>query len=329
MNNSAYLNTPLNVPSRSNRRALSWGVPMSQQVDISKRKKVFTSLAAGALAGAVAKTTIAPLDRTKINFQVSSTRYSLGRAFRFLRDTYSREGFLTLYRGNSATMARVIPFAAIQYCAHEQWKHILKVDATGSSTPVRRYIAGSFAGVTATSFTYPLDLAKARLSVSRKSQYKTLAAVFIKTWHVEGPLALYRGVVPTLLGVIPYAGTSFFTYESLKLLHAENSKRQISVVERLLFGAIAGLCGQSASYPLDIVRRRMQTGVTPLNASILQVMRSVVAHEGVIHGLYKGLSMNWIKGPIAVGVSFTTYDTLVKILRCYVFMLGEAVDFKS
>lgn len=80
--------------------------------------------------------------------------------------------------------------------------------------------------------------------------------------------------------------------------------------ERLAFGACAGLIGQSASYPLDVVRRRMQTaGVTGWTyGTILGTMREIVKREGVIRGLYKGLSMNWLKGPVAVGVSFSTFD---------------------
>uniref|UniRef100_A0A183J9J8 ADP/ATP translocase n=1 Tax=Soboliphyme baturini TaxID=241478 RepID=A0A183J9J8_9BILA len=59
---------------------------------------------------------------------VSSKRYSFVAAFKFIRGTYVNDGFLALYRGNSATMVRVMPFAAIQYCAHEQWRHVLGVD---------------------------------------------------------------------------------------------------------------------------------------------------------------------------------------------------------
>jgi solute carrier family 25 protein 42 len=288
---------------------------------IPRRNKIITSLAAGAVAGAVAKTTIAPLDRTKINFQISSERrYSFRGAIRFLLRTFRNEGFFNLWRGNSATLVRIVPYAAIQYASHEQWKHLLNPKNERNLPPVYRFLAGSLAGTTASSITYPLDIARARMAVTQKCTYNNLFEVFVKMYRTEGIRSMYRGFTPTVVGVIPYAGTSFFTYETLKKLHTDyTGLTDPSPLRKLCFGATAGLLGQSASYPLDIVRRRMQTaGVTKtthIYTSIWATLTHVARTEGIKKGLYKGLSMNWIKGPIAVGISFTTFEHVQRLLR--------------
>ncbi|OBS58395.1 hypothetical protein A6R68_10524 [Neotoma lepida] len=290
----------------------------------SKRdhRQVLSSLLSGALAGALAKTAVAPLDRTKIIFQVSSKRFSAKEAFRLLYFTYLNEGFLSLWRGNSATMVRVIPYAAIQFSAHEEYKRVLGryYGFCGEALPPwPRLLAGALAGTTAASLTYPLDLVRARMAVTPKEMYSNIFHVFIRISREEGLKTLYFGFIPTVLGVIPYAGLSFFTYESLKSLHRGKKRwrEEPYPFERMVFGACAGLIGQSASYPLDVVRRRMQTaGVTGhQHGSILSTLRSIVREEGAVRGLYKGLSMNWLKGPIAVGISFTTFDLMQILLR--------------
>jgi len=170
------------------------------------------------------------------------------------------------------------------------------------------------------------DRARAVMAVSPSSQYKNLYSVFCKIYHEEGLLALYRGLTPTLLGVIPYAGTSFFTYETLKSWAVERKGGDDALhpmlpspLERLAAGAVAGLLGQTASYPLDIVRRRMQTGVQLGRGnkykSVWGTLTTVYREEGLVRGLYKGLSMNFVKGPVAAGITFASFDYIQSLLR--------------
>jgi solute carrier family 25 protein 42 len=306
---SQLLSAPADVRSEASAVAAAGG-------SLTKSEKILTSLLAGAVAGGLAKTVIAPLDRSKIFFQTNETRnYRFRYAIRWLRHGYRTEGFLSLWRGNSATMARILPYAAIQFMSHEQYKTMLKVEQ--KDTPkIMRFVAGSMAGVTGQLATYPLDKVRAVMAVTnRKGEYKTLVQVVLKIQREESLLALYRGLTPTMLGVILYAGTSFFTYGTLKEAAARNTTNPEAgpnILQRLISGAVAGLLGQTSSYPLDIVRRRMQTGValgkgnkySTVTGTILHILRN----EGIRRGFYKGLSMNFIKGPIATSISFTTFD---------------------
>ncbi|CAF3514707.1 unnamed protein product [Rotaria sordida] len=277
--------------------------------NLSNPQKIATSLFAGACAGAVAKTAIAPLDRAKINFQVRAAQFSYRRCFKFLKESYINEGFISWYRGNSANLVRVIPSAAINFAAHEQWKRILGTDKH-VKTPGRRFISGSLAGVTSATLTYPLDLARARMAVTNKT------VIF----RDEGATALYRGALLSIIGVLPYSGCVFFTYETLKHLRTDyDPHRPINKTERMIFGAVAGLVGQTASYPFDVIRRRLQTAavIRPDESSLraLATTRKIIREEGIRRGLYKGVTMNWLKGPISVGVSFMTFDTLLRLIR--------------
>ena len=151
-------------------------------------------------------------------------------------------------------------------------------------TPVVDLVAGSAAGATAVAFTYPLDLLRTRLawrtsavvassSGGRHHHHRaTMASVLAQLARKEGIPRLYKGVSPTLLGIFPYAGLKFFVYQYLKGVYMEGGRakegttgeekvegeRFVSTPMKLVFGASAGLVAQTITYPLDVVRRRMQ-----------------------------------------------------------------------
>jgi len=72
-------------------------------------------------------------------------------------------------------------------------------------------------------FVYSLDYARTRLANDAKSakgggdrQFNGLVDVYRKTLKSDGIAGLYRGFVPSVVGIIVYRGLYFGVYDSLK-----------------------------------------------------------------------------------------------------------------
>ena len=54
---------------------------------------------------------------------------------------------------------------------------------------------------------------KTRLALGTTGQYRGMFDCFKQILHHEGPRGLYRGLTPSLVGIIPYAGIDLAVYE--------------------------------------------------------------------------------------------------------------------
>ncbi len=159
------------------------------------------------------------------------------------------------------------------------------------------------------------------------------ARVIIKE---EGARALYKGWLPSVIGVVPYVGLNFAVYGTLKDaiavdVYGLQSAKELDVGTGLVCGGIAGAIGQTVAYPFDVCRRKLQVsgwhGVAALadsKASAEQAARirytgmvdcfvKVVRHEGV-GALFHGLSANYIKVAPSIAIAFVCYEEIKKIL---------------
>ncbi|WRX17514.1 Mitochondrial substrate/solute carrier - like 10 [Theobroma cacao] len=205
-------------------------------------------------------------------------------------------------------------------------------------TPVLRLGAGACAGIIAMSATYPMDMVRGRLTVQTEKsprQYRGIFHALSTVLREEGPRALYKGWLPSVIGVVPYVGLNFAVYESLKdwLIKSKPfglvEDSELGVMTRLACGAAAGTVGQTVAYPLDVIRRRMQmvgwkdaasvvTGdgksKAPLEyTGMVDAFRKTVRYEG-IGALYKGLVPNSVKVVPSIAIAFVTYELVKDVL---------------
>lgn len=307
----------------------------------------------------------------KILFQTSNPQFQkyTGHWFgvaKALRDINRADGMRGLFRGHSATLLRIFPYAGIKFLAYEQIRNVLIPDKS-KETPGRRFASGSLAGITSVFFTYPLEVIRVRLAFetkrdSRSSVTRICRQIYHEQPHEALPLAstnghgnnpvaavsetvqkvtarsgltnFYRGFSPTMLGMVPYAGMSFLTHDAIgDLLRLPQftpytvmrgskdttittekgtitKRAQLTAPAQLTAGAVAGLVSQTTSYPLEVIRRRMQIGGAVgdgRRAGIAETARRIFLERG-LKGFFVGLTIGYLKTVPMVATSFYVYE---------------------
>jgi solute carrier family 25 protein 16 len=287
-----------------------------------------------------------------------------------MKDIYHAEGTFGLYRGHSATLLRIFPYAAIKFVAYEQIRAVI-IRRKDQETPFRRLISGSLAGVTSVFFTYPLEVIRVRLAFETRKDGRSSLSQIVKHIYHEHPPRLpstpaisasstttraaqavafsavetiqaitpraglanfYRGFSATLMGMLPYAGMSFLTHDTAHDLLRHPLVAKYTVLPRpptapsasnphgkpaplrtwaeLFSGGLAGLVSQTASYPLEVIRRRMQVGGAVGDGHRLRVGETakLIFREKGLAGFWVGLGIGYVKVVPMVAVSFYIYE---------------------
>ncbi|CAN6464499.1 unnamed protein product [Victoria cruziana] len=287
---------------------------------ISKHVHASKYLIAGGVAGATSRTATAPLDRLKVVLQVQTTR---ARIIPAIKDIWKEGRLLGFFRGNGINVLKVAPESAIRFYTYEMLKNFI-VNAKGENKADigtgGRLFAGGIAGAIAQTAIYPMDLVKTRLQTyaCESGMVPKLRSLSKDIWVQEGPRAFYRGLFPSLLGMIPYAGIDLAAYETLKdmakiyILHDSDPGPLV----QLGCGTISGSIGATCVYPLQVIRTRMQAQRSNASAGyekMSDVFWRTMKHEG-LSGFYKGLFPNLLKVVPSASITYLVYEAMKKSL---------------
>ncbi|XP_006869077.1 PREDICTED: solute carrier family 25 member 41 [Chrysochloris asiatica] len=286
-------------------------------LEVDKEGVWWKFLLSGAMAGAVSRTGTAPLDRAKVYMQVYSSKSNFMNLLGGLRSMVQEGGFRSLWRGNGINVLKIAPEYAIKFSVFEQCKNHF-CGLHGSPPFQERILAGSLAVAISQTLINPMEVLKTRLTLGWTGQYKGLQDCAQQILEQEGPRAFYRGYLPNMLGIIPYACTDLAVYKMMQSFwrkSGQNVEDPNGLMVSVSSVTLSTTCGQMASYPLTLVRTRMQAQdtVEGSHPTMRGVFKRILAQQG-LPGLYRGMTPTLLKVLPAGGISYLVYEVMKKTL---------------
>jgi len=270
----------------------------------------------GGVAGAISRTTTAPLDRLKVLFQANMGR-TQGKIFQEMMIIYQENGWKGFFLGNGTNVLKIVPETGVKFLAYDRFKRVFCRDSHNPRA-FERLLSGACAGICSQLVVYPLEITKTRLALAPLGIYTGIIDCIKKTYRNEGSLGLYKGLQASIIGVMPYAAIDLAIYNTLRDRYIQKNRKDPRPIILLGCGAFSSICGQIVSYPFAVIRTRLQSqgmpGMKGLKYEGLRdCAKKIEKHEG-IKGFYKGLIPNFMKTVPAISISYVVFENVKKRL---------------
>ncbi|OQD63606.1 hypothetical protein PENPOL_c009G09975 [Penicillium polonicum] len=194
-------------------------------------------------------------------------------------------------------------------------------------------LAGASGGMATAIVTSPLDVLRTRLQSDfyqpqnrgsdassrplQASNHKTLR-IINSIYRAEGWRAFFRGLGPSMAGVVPATAIKFYVYGNCKRVGAQlMGHTEDSAMVHAQAAICAGLATSTATNPIWLVKTRLQLDKTQTNTggastrryrNSIDCIRQVMRTEG-LGGFYRGLSASYL-GSIETALHLVLYEQL-------------------
>ncbi|RKP39232.1 mitochondrial carrier domain-containing protein [Dimargaris cristalligena] len=268
-----------------------------------------------------------PFVKVRLQSQTQTTmRYS--GTWNCLVNIVRKEKVQGLFKG----MAGVAAVNAVIFSVYET-SLTLQTQATGTDPTLGQvFAAGLVTGVVSSIITCPMELAKIRLQNQIPADQGIMAGkgataplkgpldCFMRTFRQGGMRACYRGFTPTILRELSL-GPYFVSYELYCrwLKPVDRDIDDLGPMSLILAGGFAGITAWLTTYPMDVIKTRMQD-IDPqaVKKSPYRTMLGTACacyQEGGARVFFRGLNATIIRAFPCNAATFFVYATAIRFMN--------------
>ncbi|KHG19672.1 putative mitochondrial carrier C12B10.09 [Gossypium arboreum] len=130
--------------------------------------------------------------------------------------TWKQDGPQAFFRGAGATLCRELPFYVAGMGLYTESKKFTQQLIRRELEPWEAVVVGAISGGLVSVISTPFDVIKTRMMTASGGQNVSMSAVAISILRHEGPLALFKGLIPRFFWIAPFGAMNFAGYELLR-----------------------------------------------------------------------------------------------------------------